>query len=385
MKKLIAIAVVFALVAGVAFAVDLGGTVIGTFTPLSGVSGQDDMTASGDFNKLQLQGGGEAGEGKFGGWIRFNPAESKVTYGLKDDDDPSKGFAVKNEFDPKVAGMVWWKPIDQLKITLGGNPDGMFDKNGQAGWSFGQMIYDTGVVITQENIWGGGNIYGGKLKYRNALYRGFGDNGLILEINPIDMLGINIMIPFGSGKLDDVYRKLVAQVNLNLDFGNIAITFEGNDNYMSYTESWDGKSGDTLYAFFGLTAVENLNLDLGVGYQFDNDNGSKNPFAIALGAKYVADAFGIKLRAALLLPAEDSQKLEVLAEILPFYAISDSVKGFLAAGIGMQDDKLGFHVNPYFEIGAEWGPTFYVGFNLKAGLGSDVVSWAVPFAISVGF
>ena len=388
MKKLIVLSVVLALAVGTAFAVDLGANVVGTFNVVTGDSGKDaagdanPLGASGTLNKLQLQGAGEAGDGNFGAWIRASGSSGSLN------------------------GFAWWKPIDQLKITLGGNPDGMFDKNGVAGWSFGQIIYDTGVVLTQDNIWGGSNIYGGHLKYRNALYRGFGGDGLIMEINPVDMLGINLVVPFAAAgtKAEDVYRKLIGQVNLNFDFGNIALTYEGDDNYLSYSESWDGKAGDNFYAFFGLSAIENLNLDLGVGLQFNNDDGYKNPFYVAFGVKYVAGAFGIKLRGALLLPSEDDQSLEVLAELLPYYAISDSVKAFFAAGLGLTapsknaldidsgaESVVGFHINPYLEIGNEWGPAFYIGLQIwsdgkKTPAGDDpVVKWAVPIGVNVSF
>jgi len=79
-----------------------------------------------------------------------------------------------------------------------------------------------------------------------------------------------------------------------------------------------------------------------------------------------------------------------LADILPYYAISDNISAFLNAGIGMTapssgDAEVGWYVNPYLRVGAEWGPSFYVGFQLGNGTDGDTISWKIPVALMVSF
>jgi len=415
MKKLIAIAVVFALVSGVAFAVDLGGTVIGQVTLLEGqdpavknADGDDIIGGSAGFKRIRIEGAGEAGDGKFGGWIRIDP----------------KG---DGEFVRGGAGSVWWKPIDQFKLTIGGNPDGVWGKEGVTGWMFGQMAYDSGVTLSENNIWDGSGVFGLGLKTRNAFYRGFGSPGLLLEITPIDMIGINIALPYfdkAGAELKDIFGGLVAQLDLKFDFGNIAITYEGEASYIQQgNNGWknefpdgSGKSlinGGTIFGYFG-GSFGDLSLDIGIGFELPNTDDKatipneedvKNPFAVGLGLKYVAGDFGVKLRTVASFPTEDKngnedQPLKILADLLPYYVINDSTRAFLGVGLSIWSPKegdavTGFYVNPYLEVGAEWGPCFYVGFKLWSSKYNEwgnpdpnaetLTKWAVPIGMIVSF
>ncbi|MDR2718216.1 MAG: hypothetical protein LBB89_09155, partial [Treponema sp.] len=110
MKKLIAISVVFALVAGAAFAADVGVEAIGKVDLANGSTLKD---AAGDSPKpgtdyssrLRVQASGENDDGTFGGWFRYQS-------GIDGDGDQS-AFAY-----------AWWKPIEQVKLTIGTNNDG---------------------------------------------------------------------------------------------------------------------------------------------------------------------------------------------------------------------------------------------------------------------
>jgi hypothetical protein len=388
MKKLIAIAVVFALVAGVAFAVDLGGTVIGTVNVVEGSSVEDsEILASGAITRVRIEGSGETEDGKFGGTFRFDP------FG--------------GNWSQNVAGWAWWKPIDQLKVIFGNNPDGVWGKDGNTRWMFYQNASDSGVT-NAGSAWGGKyydfyiSDYGYKnpftLTFSDAFWGGYGAQGLALEIKPIDMIGINIGVPFVSethkdvnGNVDsrggDIYTKMAIQLDLNFDFGNIAVSMTGNGD----------KGGANVWAYFGLTAIENLRVDLGVGLKInDADDDTKNPFNVGLGVKYAADAFGIKFRTALQFPGDpDVGATMVIAEVLPYYAVSDGVKVFVSGGVGIfapkeGDSIVGFHINPYVEIGQEWGPCFFAGIKLwsngaKDGDNDAVTNWAVPLGLIVSF
>jgi len=413
MKKLIAIAVVFALVSGVAFAVDLGGTVIGTVNVLKGDSGKDasgdatKVTSDAGLDRIRIDGGGEAGDGKFGGYFRLDGKHWSGT--------------------PQFGGNAWWKPIDQFKLLIGNNGgDGFYGKDGITQWMFYQTVTDTGVAMGGDNSWGD-SLYGSnfKINTRDAFYGGDGGgDALRLEIKPIDILGINISLPFfDGGETGDVFSKLVAQVDLNFDFGNIALTYKGG---LGYNKDKSIDDPGSIFLYYG-GSFGDLNLDFGLGYKFANHykasdapviSGDKkdgddkaNPIGIGLGLKYSADAFGIKFRTVLSLPGTDSDPFKVLADVLPYYTIADNVTVFGSIGLGIRapsesekdnaskagatapESVTGWHFNPYIQIGEEWGAKFLAGFKLwsdgqKTGPKKDeaaIVNWAVPIALIVSF
>jgi hypothetical protein len=373
MKKLIAISVVFALAAGVAFAVDLGGTVNTSVNVIKTDFNGGSVDASAQFETLRLEGAGEAGEGKFGGWIRLDPA------GLKVD-----GTDVN--FNPGVSGIAWWKPIDQFKLSVGGNPDGLFGKDGFSGWSLNQKAND-GIAIGKDNIWGWGETVKG-LMHRFAFFGGFDDNRVYMEIKPFDMLGINVAIPFFKNTdIVDVLKGTIAQLDLNFDFGNIAFTYRGDA----------GQNGSAMYLYYG-GSFGDLGLDFGVSYHFEAGNGGlwiNTPLYIGLGLKYTAGAFGIKFRSGFGIPIEDGNPFKLLVDLVPYFVINDNIAVFLNAGIGMAapktgDATVGWYVNPYVRVGAEWGPSFYAGIQVGTdhddnNVYPDKIKFAIPIAIMVGF
>ena len=427
MKRLIVISVVFALVAGAAFAVDLSGTVIGTVNFLEGSNLKDGnkesypLGAGADMNRLRLDGSGENDDGTFGGYIR---AESGG-----------------------LAGYAWWKPIDMLKLWIGSNGgDGFFAKEGVTAWMFYQQASDTGVV-SPGNAWGGGY---GPVDFRKAFYGGGldGQNALYMTISPIDILDINIEVPFFNGVAYDpgdnpggsasyIFQRTVAQVDLKLDFGNIALTYVGAGNKYTYGQGADpGK----IFAYFGLTSIENLGIDIGLGFPFpltDKETGKNyqgsgkdivftkvTPISAGLGAKFTSGSFGIKARVVASFAGStksdadgakpDKDPLLLTADILPFFAMNDNLRIFFSAGLGITTEKkdadgneikipgtdekmyptvVAWHINPYVEIGQEWGPKFLAGLKIwsngvKGGSNDGdtaLVNWAVPVALIVSF
>lgn len=222
----------------------------------------------------------------------------------------------------------------------------------------------------------------------DVFYGGFGANGLLLEIKPLDILGINLAAPvFAGGTAEDVYKGITAQVDLNLSFGNIALTYNGGA----------GEDG-TFYGYFGLSAIDNLGLDIGIGVPF----AEKSPLSVGLGVKFDAGAFGVRLRSVLKLPADDDQSLGVLVDLRPSFAISDTARFTLSAGLGLSappknapdgaESIVGWHINPFIEIGEEWGPKFVAGIKLwSAGdldpdpKGDPILNFALPIALIVSF
>jgi len=419
MKKLIAIAVVFALVSGVAFAVDVTGTVFGHINVLEGNTGKDanddanPLKASGGMDRVRIDGSGEAGEGTFGGYIRVQ--------GYKDFGEVESVYA-------------WWKPIDQFKLTIGQFGDAFWGKEGNTGWMFNQMPYDSSVAINP-GIWCGpywgssvyladqlqdlahedwgsfnGASWAAYMHNRYVFLEGFQEGGVSLEIKPLDMLGINIGIPFitaprGEDKAEfgDILQASLFQVDLNFDFGNIALTYDGANRA-------GRKAGDggALYVYYG-GSFGDLSLDVGFSLHFagaaDNDkpwwggSDKAQPIGVGLGLKYATDAFGVKFRLTAALGGEIDKGTYINTSLLPYFTINDNMSAFVNMGLGMVspedgDSFVGWYFNPYLRVGAEWGPTFYFGIQVSSELAYDgkflngtdsFIKFAVPISLMVSF
>ena len=374
MKKLIVLSVVFALVATAAFAVDLSASVFGLVVPVQSDNSEGaEIKSSGGFQRARFDGYGEVADGEFGGWIRFGGSFNAYAF---------------------------WKPADWFKMVIGGNPDGMYGKEGVTGWMLHENPYDAGVAIFGGNVWGGGMTP--SIKTRDAFYGGYGDNALHLNFNFLEnMIGLNLILPFWGDswapghEISDMLGNITAQLDLNLAFGNIAITFDSN-------KSGDD-TGGKVYAYLGMP-IGPLGLDFGVGYGFNNGDNNE-PIAIGLGLKFAADAFGIRFRAVTTV----GDAFNLLAELVPYFAFTDKITAFLGIGVGYagagydwkdystdpattkhtDDGTIDFYVNPYVRIGEEWGAQFLVGFQLysKQGLSGDysTINWALPIAIMLSF
>jgi len=385
MKKLIAIAVVFALAVGTAFAVDLSAEV-DAFAKLFAYEGSGSgVTNSGDFDAIRLQGAGEAGEGKFGAKVRVDfTRDSHVLTGTK---------------QVEGQGYAWWKPIDQFKLIIGQSnaSDGFWGKEGVTGWGFNQTAYSAHTAMGEGNIWGGGylGIYvpgttpgsyvmvpGTGMIYRDAFSAAVDERalGLYMEIKPFDMLGINIGFSNLNATWDKTFftGKFVFQVDLNLAFGNIALTYKGDNVYMYFNGNFGAIGLDVGLSMHGLTAASDL-----------------DSIYFGAGLKYSGGAFNVKFRTAAGIPVKSWATFRALVDVLPYFAINDNISVFVNVGMGMNIksglQQLGWHFNPYIRIGAEWGPSFYAGIqvsqkNAKATWSPDKdITFALPIGITVGF
>ena len=368
MKKLIVLSVVFALVATAAFAVDIGANVFGLAVLAQGESGDgassDDISSSTGFERTRFSGYGEAGDGAFGGQIRLN---AEVT-------------EMKDAF-------AFWKPIDQLKVLIGGNGDGFYGKEGVTGWGFNGNPYDGGAAFGGNNIWGwnGGyddNSYGQQIKTRHVFYGGYDDKtSLHLNITPVDMFTLNIAVPL-NGKTEDAVKGIMIQADVNLDFGNIALTYKGGDG------GWEGDR-QSIFLYYG-GSFGDLSLDFGFSYTLKGEDDDKVPMGVGLGLKYATDAFGVKFRVAATLGGDGKwDGTRVLADVLPYFSLGDNIAAFVGIGICMTSadggDMFDWSFNPYVRIGEEWGAQFLVGVKVNSEGDGNVTKWSIPIAIMVNF
>ncbi|MDR2717955.1 MAG: hypothetical protein LBB89_07825 [Treponema sp.] len=444
MKKLIAISVVFALVAGAAFAADVGVEVIGKVDLANGstaknVVGDSPKPGTDYSGRLRVSAGGENDDGTFGGWFRYES-------GISGAGDSAYAHA-------------WWKPIEQVKMTIGTNEDGWFGLDGVTRWGFYQVAGDVGIA-NAGNAWGGGYTALG-VTFSSAFFGGW-TNGLWLNIVPMEALEINIGIPYG-GDLRDVYPKSNVQVAYTADgIGKFGLTYVGGlghrdpvapklylDPGAEATEgAWDwavvvdgddvsvewvqGEGKDAIgpswklvgaegavddpskiYLYVGLTMIENLSIDIGFGYTFPISSGGitrSAPIAAGLGAHFTAGDFGVKARTVAAFMGKTSggegeaikDPMEVLFDVMPYYAISESLTAHFSLGVGYkakQDKndndyaKMGFHAAPYITIKSSWwAPNLYAGIRLETNGkkfkdggetkdGATYMNWCVPIGI----
>jgi hypothetical protein len=424
MKKLIAIAMVFALVAGAAFAADLGASV-GVKVKLIDASSEKDAiaTAGGNKQDASISASAQNDEGTFGGWFKFK---------LDSNGWPWRASMAK----------VWWKPIEQFKFTLNYSDEGFFGADDIVAWGFYEGAGD--YVANHNNAWYAGGAPEGQATgttYRSAVYGGFDKRGAIFTINPISGLEINFAVPlleesgeqgqYGAwGNIEDVYKRIEAQVAYNIDgIGKVAFTFAGYNSDSGMGDGWnDGVyNPGKLFGYFNLTAVENLGVVVGIGlpfYQFeDRDNFSQFGMDATVGAKYTMGAFGVKARFVANFASSTSKNgsttityydgVKFIFDLMPYYAVNDNLSinlGIGFGGKGAMSDSEGtdyknalpvnggavapaWHVYPYVTV--KGGPgTFYAGLqfyskNVDSGdRDSDnnvIIHWEIPIGLSFSF
>jgi hypothetical protein len=423
MKKVIVFSLVLVMAAGVTFAADFGGTVFAGVKLLQGSSVEDsEIEGRGQYFRARIEGAGESDDGTFGGWLRFDGGRYA---GYLVSDNQGGGYIV-----PGLSALAWWKPMEMLKMTIGGSPDGFYGKDGNARWMFYQMPSDVGIVEAG-NAWGGGYIPA--TSFGEAFFGGFDSGGLMFDIRPADVFGMNVAIPYfinhdnyNQNRLIDIFKGTMVQFDVNLDgIGNIALTYKGTDPWlykdedsgMSFGANPDG-IGAKFWLYFGLSAVDNLALDFGLGLKLPEKTEEimgftvtrNHPIDIGLAVKTdITDSFGLKARILAELggnmtPSEgDAIKDPFILglDLLPYIGISDSMKIYIGLGLTMlaadkngadeaPDPVIGFHFNPYLQVGAEWGPTFYVGLRIwsdgvKDADDKTVTKFEVPIGIQVSF
>ena len=388
-KKLIAISVVFALVAGAAFAVDLAGDVIvgvkvvdskakGAYNDTNAATlaatpptnagkygdGEAKLFNGGNLGRTRLEGSGEAdiGIGTIGGWLRFDLAGS-------------------------VYGKAWWQPIEQLRIQLSHNPDGEFDTSHIGRYGFYAQANELGLVNSDGN-WGG-------VSFDTGVFGGDGGaHDFALIITPMDGLTINVAFPWNvGGKAADTFKQTLFQANYNADFGAVHITYKGVNDGRVVGKFWGS-------VYLG-SLVDGLGLELGVGFVAHESAASyKDPLSIALGAKYdVNEQFGVKLRTIFAIESGGGDdKIHMRVDLLPYYAINENVTAYFDAGVYLPSkSNMIWHINPYVRIGAEWGAGFYVGLAVnnagKEGRGTTIANYyeadvkssdGINFSIPIG-
>ena len=446
MKKLLVVLFILAVVAGGVFAqsVTVGGEMYGKAVMAAGTNAKDaagdsiDPWAGGGMGRVRLNMSAADKDNEFGAWIRLESStgyEYGTSFGPNGVQNLNGALSaipgVNNTNDMlgnvRAYGYAWWQPIPQFRLQVGVNPDGCFESDSIARWSFYDTAGDIGIVVEQWKF----DAY--------TFYYGFNQMGTWVTIAPIKDLSIDIAVPFenpavsnpiGGGALTQsdaahvamtTYKNTNARIAYTIEnIGMVSVTYAGGTGD---TAAAGGSNGGRLYGYFDFNAVKDLNIELGLGYQLavtDKDDGGKYnaPFGVGIAATYqVNNAFGFKVRAQGLFGGDydpysgDKANFgsNFLVDLQPYYCFSDTMRLYLSLGLNstsgsdINANVLAWHINPYFaknmNIGGNGG-AFYVGFRIDSDgqdyynasttipagkSGSKVINWAIPVGVRYAF
>jgi hypothetical protein len=431
MRKIIVLSVVLALAAGAAFAeVSVGAAVQAGATAVQGSSKGGSKLVTSGFNGGRLQGDYTNDEGTFG-------ASTKIWIG--DYEHWANTFAY-----------AWWKPVSQIRVFGGRNSFGEFGINYIVGWGWHASDAEDYVAY---------NGYG--FTRSSWAYSGWDATGFALTLAPVTGLAINVAVPYGTEEkeAEDVYKNIVGQLTYDIaSVGQIGLTYDSGAGYTdgpepkngtylkesdgsfvnSGTSTWASGSkpadaavvitepiaGDPvedpgiIYAQFHLTAVQNLDLNIGLKYTLAGKAKKGNatdkttytpPINAGLGLNYtISDTIGVKARLAAAFAGSTKtgdtttdDPLHLGFDVMPYFDLS-ILKLFLNLGVEFTAEQEGtadsqvfaWYFNPYITKSAG-SATFYAGFQLYSDGGpydkdekknkDAVITWAVPVGLQLTF
>ena len=415
MKKIIAISVMFALIAGAVFAdTSIGGSVETRFS-LARQMGEDgdDPTMGGSIGAAQIELSGSNAEGTLGGLFRLRNTDIVRTT-LPWDDSTWSGPWFHRAF-------VWWKPVEQVKIFLGIDNDGLFDTCDFTGWAFHAGDNDY--------------LFNHHWDFWRQVFPGNWDGfGLAFSFYPIPGLDINLALPTGGVNWPQASDSQVGAsrpisnpdsdhpigmlpgrlrfvANYSLDFGKISLVYIGGaaaaekdvpDHIGVITKDNNGLFG--LNAL--ITAIEGIQIKVGGSVVLNGKESGQDVDMLinaGLGVAWAGDGFGVKFRAALVTLGDSG--MFITGNIMPYFAVGE--KGQVLVDIGVTNDgfgpkkddaKLGWYVTPAYRLGIEGG-AFKIGLqlfnNISAGdggskgnisiSGDEYVKWNIPMSLSFNF
>lgn len=381
MKKLIAFSVIFALVAGAAFAQVSGAVETRLF--LADITFGDDVEAvtRGDIGAAHIQLAGQNTEGTLGGLFRLRNT------------DIVRGDAWFHRV------FVWWRPIQQMRIFLGIDNDGMFDTSSIAGWSF--------------HAGGNDYMFNHHWDWWREVFPGNWDGfGLALSFWPIDGLNLNLAIPVGGlgwpqatsaqvgtqRNLEDIYPwGLRLQGSYALpDIGLIQFVYNLGDKDTGMGDHF--ANNDNHWGRFGLSFLLNSldGMDILVGGSVVIPDG-ENDAKIHVGAAftYAGEGFGVKLRGAARIWGDD---IFINANVMPVIELNPAsvmidIGISTAVGDNAPEDSFGWFATPTLRLPISGG-LFSVGLQLYSNInmggninlsGNTDVKLRIPMLLSFNF
>jgi len=409
MKKIIAISMMFALVAGAVFAdTAISGAVETRFSLAKQQGGEDDKPvmgpgtgANGGIGAAQIRLTGSNTEGTLGGLFNFRNVDTVRS----DSANSWAGGEGGGAWYHRV--FVWWKPTQQVKVFLGIDQDGLFDTADFLGWGFHQGDND----YLFNHWW----------DFWRQIFPGNWDGfGLAVSYYPIPGLDINLALPTGriawpqataagvgrgntpltdpdsdhpnAGMLPGRLR-LVG--NYNLDFGKISLVYLGGG--VVKEKGHTGGAGFGIAqdnnGLFGasalITAVDGIAIKVGGSVILTDPDMLING---GFGVAYTGDGFGVKARVGLQMQGDVD--MFITGNVMPFFAAGEKGQVLVDIGFTSQGDSLGWSILSAYRLSIEGG-AFKIGlqvYNNTMGAngnasisGAEFVRWNIPMSLAFNF
>ncbi len=364
MKKALAILMVLALVASVAVAeVTVGGWGRGIFVPVanSGVSGEDNYSI---ITKTWWNGTDTNTDGR----VKFTVTGSSDNVGFQMNLNADGG----NIGNDDALALVWVKPMDMVKVTMGR----YFDDTLRGNTAFGSFnwlrVYggDQGEDITFTRISSSSD---------NKNWQT--DEGFLVTVTPNEAMFFAVNFADVEGLTSDLFSKIQVQAGYTIDgLGQIRAQYFSELLGGAPEADADG----TIELAFKFTKIENLYVDFGFR-MFTNADGkaADDEMDFSLYAKYGMDAFtfhGLVIYKLL----DDAQ-----------FNIAAGVDYDLGDGIGIEADVR--YYNDFWNKAGDGEPTITFFAGVKKGFSngligagvtvqsSDVTAWAIPVRMEYWF
>jgi len=343
MKKLLAIAVIFALVTGAAFAEWSVSGVVETRAAVGNawIAGSEEVSFRGDLDVARLVISGANDEGTLSGTIRYDNWNVGIYTGQGGNNLPTDHTHTASwEQIPRLyMAFVWWRPSDMFGVFMGKQSDGIFET----------------AKIVAHNFSGGGQV-GSTIESYNYHGSAWGPAfstgwcGLALEITPIDGLAIRL----GTGGINNsgnipiadwFQSNLYTQAVYDADFGTISLVYAMGAN----------KSGNFAVSFHSASIVDSLAFEVSFAYRLKGDGAlSQDPMWFGFGVAYDMDDFKIKARARMAMGGEGANdgRLYIQGDLLPSYNLGDFevrclIRGQFEKANSNVDGDFGLAINPY--------------------------------------
>jgi len=386
MKKLLAIAVIFALVTGVAFAEANIGFTLDTRFDIRGTTASGNLpTMGGSIADAYLQGSATNDDGTMGGLVRIraNPHIMFNTTNTVDGTTAPHNHTTSGESQFHRA-FIWWQPIDQLRIFLGKEKDGMFGSCQLSSWPYHRGA--EGYLNFHD--WG---------LWRGIFLGNWDTFGLAVSIFPVDGLTFNVVFATGNDAWpnDNDGRRAIAeqiigylQLTASFDIPDIGTVYA---QWIGPGQNMETANNNGQFGFsFLFNMIDGLQVQAGMSTRLMKD-GADMPMNFGLSAHYAADGWGVKTRNAFIIAPGVINTNRIHINVMPWVDL-DALSIFCDVGFIVNlpevgDSWVAWHFNPYVRVPIPGG-RFQAGLKLNSDtrtVTDGVITYSIPMGLVFSF
>jgi hypothetical protein len=294
------------------------------------------------------------------GRVRFAIAGSADQIGFNFDVDGDGGTGWEDySINAAEQLAIWIKPIDMIKITAGQKQiDTLRGKFGATS------------AAASNNVSSGDLEDGIFPRTRIGL-------GVGIEINPVEGLNIILSHEYENG-VDTTVEETIKSITFAAGY-----TIEGIGLVRAgyFGEAATGVAAEDIAVAFNLTAVEGLNVDLGVLLDISE---AADSTMISLGASYqVMDPLKLTLLAQMQLAEDAADSGRIGLGLNVAYSLG-AVSINLETSAKILENDTNIMIYPYARMGLGNGYTS-AGVKIDVGVDSEVMGWTIPVVLEYWF